>query len=175
MTHQDTVDNRPILTSLFVKTKNMSWLSFLWGTNPGSPTEESKTRPNYAASPLPPKVSLLAFLQREDKAVETFIESLRQKGFCVFTLDAEGAEESIKGYFKTLAEFYSQKPEFKDSYRLRPRDNIIDRKVNYGYVLVEGVKEYFKKSQSDPVDSFPPEPKDFPGMWICYCLLLLTG
>eukprot|EP01089_Gocevia_fonbrunei_P001631 TRINITY_DN11513_c0_g1_i1.p1 TRINITY_DN11513_c0_g1~~TRINITY_DN11513_c0_g1_i1.p1 ORF type:complete len:281 (-),score=49.62 TRINITY_DN11513_c0_g1_i1:8-850(-) len=46
------------------------------------------------------------------------------------------------------------------NFSLRQKSDLIVRKVNYGYVSVQGVKEYFKKGITDPDESYPDQPEN---------------
>jgi hypothetical protein len=124
---------------------------------------------------LPSRISLEELLKGDEKAAEMFCKSMLKYRFAVLKCN-ESTRKSIMEYKANGTQFFNLPTETKQSFwyqlfrndctnlhvhsgkdKYEAPDGMIKRKVNKGYLVVDGVKEFLKLQISDPIESVPSQ------------------
>jgi len=123
-------------------------------------------------------LAAIAAANKSEGGVEPFKQSMQEYGVAILTMDDEETRTAILEYLEVAKGFFDLSQEEKVKYS---RTEEL-RKVNEGYLLVEGTKEFLKLKHKDskmPRDD-PELAEKFPKAWtamhkICERLLEIVG
>jgi len=111
--------------------------------------------------PLPEKIDLNQLMQGKEEAKIAFCESLKTYRFAVLKCD-DTTKQIIADFKESGLEFFSQDEETKINFcgkPVYPEDSSYQvRKVNKGYLIIKGMKEYLKFKLDE---TLPETPSNF--------------